>query len=282
MLVDEAIYRYLREDKLPLMWCPGCGNGIILKTIVRAMAELALDPTKTVVVTGIGCWGKADDYLGVHTLHCTHGRALAYATGIKAARPELKVIVLMGDGDAATIGGNHLIHAARRNIDLTAIVSNNYNYGMTGGQYSGTTPLGSITTTSQYGTVEEGFDLCNLVIGAGGSYVARGTVFHVKELKRILVEAIRKKGFSFVDVINNCPTHFGRNNKMGGPKEMMHRLKEIAVSRQTWERLSAAEKKGKLVIGELLDINQPEFTDRYAALRQRAQGNGGGVGTFLR
>ena len=165
---------YLDEKMLPHMWCPGCGNGIALGALTRALAELALPRNRVVVVTGIGCWGKADDYLATSALHGTHGRALAFATGVKAARPELTVIVLMGDGDGATIGGNHLIHAARRNIDLTAVVLNNQNYGMTGGQVSATTPVDAITSTTMYGNPERDFDLCRLVDAAGANYVARG------------------------------------------------------------------------------------------------------------
>lgn len=156
------IGEYLRYDKLPLFWCPGCSDGIVLGAIVRSFAELGLKKEEIVVVTGIGCWGKADDYLGTHTLHVTHGRALAFATGVKAAKPELTVVALMGDGDCATIGGNHFIHAARRNIGVTAIVVNNLNYGMTGGQYSATTPEGSSTSTSPLGSLEPAFDLCEL------------------------------------------------------------------------------------------------------------------------
>ncbi|HCJ58399.1 MAG TPA: 2-oxoacid:ferredoxin oxidoreductase subunit beta, partial [Clostridiaceae bacterium] len=192
---------YLIKEKLPLFWCSGCGNGTVLGAILRAFATLELDKKNTVVVTGIGCWGKADDYISTNTFHGTHGRALSFATGIKLANPKLKVIALMGDGDGATIGGNHLIHTARRNVDITAIVVNNFNYGMTGGQYSGTTPEDSYTATSRYGHIEPGFDLCKLVEAAGAPYVARGSAYNVVQLEKLIRDGIEKKGFSFIEAI---------------------------------------------------------------------------------
>ena len=205
-------------------WCEGCGNGIILKSIAQAFADLELDQKNIVVVTGIGCWGKADDYLKTNCLHVTHGRALAAATGVKAVNPKLKVVVLMGDGDGLTIGGNHFIHAARRNLDLTAIVSNNFNYGMTGGQYSGTTPEDSFTSTSRYGSIEPPFDVCELAKSAGASYVARSTVYHVKPLEKYIKAAISKKAF-FSRCNKHLPTHYGRLNNMKSSVEMMEWLK---------------------------------------------------------
>ena len=166
---------YLKTEKFPLFWCPGCGNGVVLGAIARAFAELDLTRENTVVVTGIGCWGKADDYVTTNSFHGTHGRALAFGTGIKLANPQLDVVVLMGDGDGVTIGGNHFIHAARRNVDVTAIVVNNLNYGMTGGQYSATTPETRITFTSRLGHIEQGFDICKLAEAAGAPFVARAT-----------------------------------------------------------------------------------------------------------
>jgi 2-oxoglutarate ferredoxin oxidoreductase subunit beta len=170
--------KYLKDGVLPHMWCPGCGIGIVLGGMLRAFEELGYERHNTVVVTGIGCTGKADDYLVTNALHTTHGRALAYATGIKAFNPALNVVVLMGDGDSVTIGGNHFIHAARRNIDLTAIIVNNFNYGMTGGQVSGTTPFEHKTATTAWGNPERSFDICELAAAAGANYVARGTIYH--------------------------------------------------------------------------------------------------------
>jgi 2-oxoglutarate ferredoxin oxidoreductase subunit beta len=216
------------------------------------------------VVTGIGCFGKADDYVRTHSVHGTHGRALGFATGIKAARPELTVIALMGDGDCATIGGNHLIHAARRDIGVLAVVSNNLNYGMTGGQFSATTPEGSITTTSPYGHVEQAFDLCALAQGAGASFVARGTCGQPVGMRRIFDEALGHKGFAFVEVMSPCPTHFGRANRHGDAPEMMRGLTEAY--------------RGKT--GVLSRRETPGFSSKYRAAMQAAGGAGtGGAGT---
>ena len=262
---------FLKRDALPLFWCGGCGNGITLGAIIRSMKVLGWTQQNTVVVTGIGCWGKADDYITTNALHGTHGRALAFATGIKAANSDLNVIVLMGDGDAATIGGNHLIHAARRNINVTAIISNNYNYGMTGGQYSGTTPVGLVTTTSPYGHAEEGFDLCDLAVGAGAPFVARGTVYHVVQLEQIIERAMVKEGFSVVDVASPCPTYFGRYNRLGSAPAMLTWLKETAVGLHRWEQLGPEDRAGRFPIGILKDEDRPDFCRRYEEVRTRAQ-----------
>ncbi|MEW6081036.1 MAG: thiamine pyrophosphate-dependent enzyme [Bacillota bacterium] len=250
---------YLADWMMPHMWCSGCGNGIVLGALCRVLAELGLGRNEVVITTGIGCWGKADDYMSTSAFHGTHGRALPAATGIKCGNPNLTVLALMGDGDGATIGGNHLIHSARRNIDLTAIVVNNYNYGMTGGQYSGTTPAGKRTTTSPAGNPEREFDLCRVVAAAGAPYVARATVYHVTLMERLIKEAIQKKGFAFVEVASGCPTHYGRLNKIVGPVKMMEWFRDSAV------RLGQGE--GPLVIGKLVDEDVPDFLERYEALR---------------
>ena len=262
---------YLLKDKLPLFWCGGCGNGNVLGSLLRAFAKLGFERNKTVVVTGIGCWGKADDYINTNTFHGTHGRALAFATGIKLANPELKVIALMGDGDGATIGGNHLIHAARRNVDITAIVVNNFNYGMTGGQYSGTTPEDSITSTSSYGHIEEGFDLCRLVAAAGAPFVARGTVYGIAQLDRLVEEALSKKGFSFVEVIAPCPTHFGRLNGMKTASHMLKWIGENSITIKQAEKMSEDEKRGKYVTGKFVDVKKEDYGTRYKRLQQLAK-----------
>ena len=201
------VYQYLRhEKKFPLIWCPGCGNGIIMGSMIRAIEALGLAKDKTAIVSGIGCSGRVSTYMDFNTLHTTHGRALAFATGLKFARPELTVIVAMGDGDALAIGGNHFIHAARRNIDLTAIIFNNSIYGMTGGQISPTTPLGSIASTARMGNIENPFNVARLAEAAGAAFVARGSTYHVDELDELMILAIRKKGFSVLEVITPCPT----------------------------------------------------------------------------
>lgn len=262
---------YLVKGKFPLLWCSGCGNGIVLGAIARAFAALQLDKRNTVVVTGIGCWGKADDYLATNTFHGTHGRALAFATGIKLANPDLKVIVLMGDGDGATIGGNHLIHAARRNIDVTAIIVNNFNYGMTGGQYSGTTIENSYTTTSMYGHIEDGFDLCKLVGAAGAPYVARGSTYGIVQLEKLIIDAINKKGFSFVEAISPCPTHFGRHNKMNTAPKMLQWIKGNSITIKEAEKLSAEDTEKKFVLGKFIDKNIDDYSTKYKMLIENAK-----------
>lgn len=221
---------YLALDRLPHMWCAGCGHGIVLGALARAFADLDLDPSQIVVVTGIGCWGKADDYLRTNALHGTHGRALAFATGVKGARPSLRVVALMGDGDGVTIGGNHLIHAARRNLSITALMVNNYNYGMTGGQYSATTPHGGRTTTSREGCPEDAFDACALVAASGAALVARTSAYHPAQIRALLRQALTTPGFSFVEVASTCPTYFGRFNQEPGPAGQLKDVSESAGS----------------------------------------------------
>lgn len=262
---------YLVQDKLPLFWCGGCGHGIVLGAILRAFAELQLDKKNTVVVTGIGCWGKADDYISANTFHGTHGRALAFATGIKLANPDLKVLALMGDGDGATIGGNHLIHGARRNVDITAIVVNNFNYGMTGGQYSGTTLEDTYTSTSKKGHIEEPFDLCKLTEASGAPFVARGSVYHVIQLQKLIIEAINKKGFSLVEAIAPCPTHYGRSNKMKTAPLMMKWIKENSISIKAAEKLSEDELKNKFVLGKFVDKEKEDYSTKYMKIIDRAK-----------
>ncbi|HBV89180.1 MAG TPA: 2-oxoacid:ferredoxin oxidoreductase subunit beta [Desulfosporosinus sp.] len=254
---------YLKEEHFPHIWCPGCGDGIVLHAYAIALAELGLAPKEVVTVTGIGCWGKSDDYVATHALHGTHGRALAYATGVKLGNPVLTVIALMGDGDAVTIGGNHFIHAARRNIDLTAVVINNFNYGMTGGQYSATTPLKSKTTTSPLGNAEPGFDICSLAEAAGANFVARTTPFHVVSLKNLLKEGIQKKGFSLIEVITPCPTYFGRYNINSSPVANMHWLKDKAVSVSRYQHMTDEDKLQHFAIGTFVNKDRPDFYTMY-------------------
>ncbi len=269
-----SLEKYLRMSKLPHIWCPGCGHGIITQAIVRAIDELGIETEKTVIVSGIGCSGRAPGYLNFDTLHTTHGRAIAFATGIKMARPELRVIVITGDGDAAAIGGNHLIHAARRNVDLTVICFNNNIYGMTSGQYSPLTPQGSYATTAPYGMIERPFDLCNLVIGAGGTFVARSTAYHARHLTNMIKEAISHKGFAFVDALSDCPTYFGRRNKLKTPWDMMNWFKNRSVMKASWEKMSLEEREGKLPIGVLAKSEAPELTEVYAELVEKIRQRG--------
>lgn len=256
--------RYLVEEKLPTMWCPGCGNGIILQSIIRAIDEMGLDHQKIVFVSGIGCSSRAVNYLKFDCMHTNHGRAIAFATGIKMANPDLKVIVLTGDGDCASIGGNHLIHACRRNIDLTVICMNNSNYGMTGGQYSPTTPLGYQTKTSVYGSYEPPFDLCDLTKSAGATYVARCATYLPVQMKDIIKKAVSHHGLSFVDCASDCPSLFGRLNRMGDAAQMMLNWKDRLVSVRQAEKMSKEELQGKVVWGEFVNSSdRMEYTDIY-------------------
>jgi len=257
------LHDYLLEEKLPLFWCAGCGNGIVLQAILRNIDRRSWTRENTVISTGIGCWGKADYYVTTSSFHGTHGRALAFSTGIKLANPELNVFTLMGDGDGITIGGNHLIHAARRNVDVTAIMVNNLNYGMTGGQYSGTTPKHSITKTSPYGHVENAFDVCGVVKAAGGSFVARGTVYDVMQLDKLIDQAISHKGFSFVEVISPCPTHFGRSNKLGNAPAMMEWIKKNTVPMSKAANMSGEELRDKFVTGVFENREQEDYSTAY-------------------
>ena len=263
--------QFLKPGVLPHMWCGGCGIGTMLGAMLRAFEELGFSNQDTVVVTGIGCTGKLDDYLVTNALHTTHGRALAYATGIKAFNPRLHVVVVMGDGDGVTIGGNHFIHAARRNMDLTAIVLNNLNYGMTGGQASGTTPQWSITSTTAYGNPEREFDICALAEAAGANHVARVTSYHGWEMKEAIKEALTKKGFSLVEVMSPCPTHFGRRNEMKETTAMLLSLRDRAVPAEHYRSLPEAERGNCFPVGTLVDREQPGFNERYAVIRERAE-----------
>jgi 2-oxoglutarate ferredoxin oxidoreductase subunit beta len=201
-----------------------------MANMIRAFEQLGLKKNEVVLVSGIGCSSRVTGYLDFHTLHTIHGRALAFATGVKMGRPDLTVIAPMGDGDALAIGGNHFIHASRRNIDLTAIIMNNSIYGMTGGQYSPMTPFGMRATTATCGTIDHAFDLVELAKGAGASFVARTTTFHPKEMIKMFSRAIKHKGFSVVEVLSQCPTYYGRKNELGNAVDMMKSYKEGTVS----------------------------------------------------
>ncbi|EOD01096.1 2-oxoacid:ferredoxin oxidoreductase subunit beta [Caldisalinibacter kiritimatiensis] len=260
---SELVKKYFRVDKLPHIWCPGCGHGILMRATVKAIDNLGLDKDKVCIVSGIGCSSRAPGYMDFNTLHTTHGRALAFATGIKMANPELEVIVITGDGDSAAIGGNHLIHAARRNINITTIVFNNNIYGMTGGQYSPTTPTGDRGTTAPYGNIDKNFDLCNLTKAAGATYVGRATAYHANLLTKLVEKGIENKGFSFVEAVSVCPTYYGRKNKKGDSVEMMKFLKNNAINIKAAEKMSNEKLMGKFLIGEFHNSQEPEYTSQY-------------------
>lgn len=261
----EQLERYIRVDKLPHLWCPGCGNGIVVGALVRAIHELEYEQDKVVVVGGIGCASRAVNYLNFDTLHTTHGRALAFATGIKLARPELNIFVIMGDGDSVAIGGNHFIHAARRNIDLTAIIVNNFTYGMTGGQYSPQTPIGQKATTAPYGMMERSFDIAELARAAGATYIGRATVYHANLLTRLIVAGSRHKGFSVIEVLSMCPTGYGRRNDLSSPAEMLKWFAEhtVRVKRFTEYAAEKEKVKDKFIIGELYRAEVPDYITAY-------------------
>ncbi len=273
MIEDRPlIYKYLRHDKkVPHVWCGGCGIGILLGSLIRAIDRIGYTKDEVVLVSGIGCSGRLPVYVDFNTLHTTHGRALTFATGVKLAKPELQVIVIMGDGDATAIGGNHFIHAARRNVDLTAIIVNNSIYGMTGGQYSPTTPYGQRATTAVYGSVEHSFNIAQLAVCAGAVFAARGTVYHTRQLDQLIEKALLKRGFSVVEVISQCQTHYGRLNKLGTHIEMLKWQRDSAVPVERARKMTPEEMAGKFEVGVLVDREAPHYQEEYAKVRQRAK-----------
>ncbi|MCD5413832.1 MAG: 2-oxoacid:ferredoxin oxidoreductase subunit beta [Clostridiales bacterium] len=263
---SQLVRDNLRTNKLPHIWCAGCSNGIAMRAISQAIENLGFDKKKVCIVSGIGCSSRTSGYMNYNTLHTTHGRAIAFATGVKLANPNLKVMVVTGDGDCSAIGGNHLIHAARRNIDITTIVFNNNIYGMTGGQFSPTTPMENYGTTAPYGNMEKPFDICNLAAAAGATYVARGTTYHVNPLVKLLEKAMIKKGFALVDVMSTCPTYYGRKNKKGTPAKMLKYFKDNTIDTKRVEKLSKEQLENKIIIGEFKNTDELEFTDKYLEL----------------
>jgi 2-oxoglutarate ferredoxin oxidoreductase subunit beta len=256
--------RYLRHSKkFPNVWCAGCGNGIVLSAIIRAVDDLGLDKNEVAMISGIGCSGRMPVYADFNTMHTTHGRALAFATGLKMVRPWMHILVIMGDGDALAIGGNHFIHAARRNIGLTAIVINNQTYGMTGGQYSPTTPRNALATTAPYGPTEPPFLITELAKAAGAAYVARSTVYHARELQRFVRDALSKDGFSVVEAVSYCHTTFGKLNNMGRATDMMRHIKDNSITLAQAAKMEAADVEGKIVHGVWVDRDIPEYTRLY-------------------
>jgi len=269
--VTKLIHKYLRHDKkFPHVCCPGCGNGIILGAFIRAIDRMGLSKDEVVLVSGIGCSGRMPVYVDFNTLHTTHGRALTFATGIKLAKPKLTVIVFMGDGDAMAIGGNHFIHAARRNVDLTAIIFNNNIYGMTGGQFSPTTPYGMKATTAPYANIEHSFKISELAVTAGAVFVGRETVYNASRLDTLIEKAIRKKGFSVVEAITHCQVQYGRRNRMGSVIDMMKWQKDHSVSVEKAENLPPEDLEDKIITGVLVERDLPIYQHEYDKIRERA------------
>lgn len=255
-----AVKDYLRERFFPHMWCPGCGHGTILNSLIRAIEQLGIDKNEIVMTSGIGCSARISGYVDFHSLHTLHGRALAFATGVKLSKPELNILVPMGDGDALAIGGNHFIHAARRNIDITAIVMNNRIYGMTGGQFSPLSGPGKKATTAPYMTIDSEFDVVDLATAAGASFVARSTAYHTRESTEILKKAILHKGFSVVEILSQCPTHYGRKNKEGDAVSMLELHKDNTAKLGS----KALEENPELTArGIFVEKTKPEYCDEY-------------------
>ncbi len=264
----------LRDDRLPHIWCPECGIGTAVSCFTAALARAGLNPDKVSVVSGIGCSGRVAGYLRLDSFHTTHGRAIPFATGLKLVRPDLKVVVISGDGDLVAIGGNHFIHAARRNIDLTVICINNFNYAMTGGQVGPTTPVGAVATTTPYGCFEHPFNLPALAASCGAVYVARWTTLHVRRLTKAIEEALAKKGFSFVEVISPCPTLFTRKNKLGSGLDLMRDYRAHSVMRHGARPDDVPiEFGGRIPVGKFVDLEKPTLEENLDASMRASLGD---------
>ncbi len=274
---DHPLAKYIRPSAKSTANCPGCGNGILAQAILQAIDELGLSMDDFVFVSGIGCsaWIPSPSFFA-DVLHTTHGRPIAFATGIKAALPDKHVMVVSGDGDLTAIGGNHLIHAARRNIAMSVFCVNNGIYGMTGGQVAPTTPIGLSTVTTPFGNAENPFDICKLVEGAAASFVARWTTYHPRQIVKTAKKAIQKRGFAFVEVVSQCPVEFGRKTGMGNSVQMMEQYKLNSVGLARAKTMAPEALAGKIVVGEFVDIDKPELIETMAAVRAKAMASGGG------
>ncbi len=264
-----AVEDYIRKRFFPHLWCQGCGHGIIMNCLLRAIEELQISKDDIVMVSGIGCSARISGYVDFHSLHTIHGRALSFATGVKMSRPNLNVLVPMGDGDALAIGGNHFIHAARRNMDITAIVMNNQVYGMTGGQFSPLTGTDKKATTAPLGNIDRSFDVVELASAAGATFVGRSTTYHVKQMISMLKDAITHKGFSVVEILTQCPTYFGRKNKLGAATDMMDYFKNNTTSIDSKEKQENPE---LIERGLFVQKNIPEYCETYDGIIKKAMG----------
>lgn len=263
---QNRFMKYLRTERLPNIFCPGCGNGTVMNTFFNALELADMDFDNIALVSGIGCSSRVPGYVDCDSLHTTHGRPITFATGLKLANPDLDVVVFTGDGDAAAIGGNHLIHGSRRNIDITVICINNSIYGMTGGQISPTSPTGSYGSTAPYGALETPFNLSKLTKAAGATYVARWTTAHPVQLSNAIKKGLNNKGFSFIEAISQCPTYFGRKNKMKTAVDMMHWMKDQSVLKRKADKMDPSELEDKLIIGEFVNKTAPEYTEKFCEL----------------
>jgi 2-oxoglutarate/2-oxoacid ferredoxin oxidoreductase subunit beta len=258
---------YLRVHRLPTTWCAGCGDGAIMKALIRAMDDLKVDRDNTAIISGIGCSGRFSGYLDFNTLHVTHGRTLAFATGMKMANPDANIIVISGDGDSLAIGGNHFIHACRRNIDITLIIINNYTYGLTGGQVSPSTPLDSSSPTAPYGSIEPTFDTCKLAQASGASFVSRTVVASPLHMDKMMKAALSHKGFSLVEVMSNCHINWGRKNEYAAAADLIKHLKDSSTF-----SAEEAEAQGKHLLGILHNTpDKKEYVTTYYEMAQAVQ-----------
>ena len=272
MSAENKFTPYMREDRLPHIFCPGCGNGTIMSAFLKGMEKAEMDFDNIAMVSGIGCSSRIPGYMDCDSLHTTHGRALSFATGLKVANKDLDVVVFTGDGDCASIGGNHLIHAARRNINLTVICINNNIYGMTGGQISPTSPKGSFGTTAPYGNQDAPFNLVELVAAAGATYSARWTTVQIENLVTSIKDGLKNPGFSFIEVATQCPTYFGRKNKLRTPTAMAVTLKMNTVFKSAADRMRPKDLEGKIVVGEFAKRQKPEFTENIDRISEEKFG----------
>jgi 2-oxoglutarate/2-oxoacid ferredoxin oxidoreductase subunit beta len=258
----NPVMPYLRQDRIPHIWCPSCGIGTTVNCFTRALTESGMDLDQIAIVSGIGCTGRVAGYLNLDSFHTTHGRAIPFATGLKLANPKLKVVVYSGDGDLTAIGGNHFMHAARRNMDLMVVCVNNFTYGMTGGQVAPTTPIGAKQTTMPYGNFEQPFNLPFLADACGAVYVARWTVFHVRQLAKAMLEGLRKKGFVFIEALSPCPTLYLRRNKRGdGIDELKYYKKNSVVKHGEDTKNLGLTFGGEIVVGKFVDRERPTWLD---------------------
>lgn len=271
--MEKTVEKYFRPGRLPHIWCPGCGNGIVTGAIAKAVDKAGLDPNKTVIVAGIGCSSRSSVILDFNTVHTAHGRALTVATGIKMANPDLHVIVPTGDGDCMAIGGNHFIHAVRRNIGLTVVLYNNGIYGMTGGQYSPQTPVNSRATTAPYGTYERNFDVLDLAKGAGATFVARSTCYHTQLMVDLIAQGLTHDGLSLIEAITMCPVSFGRQNKTDAAA-MLRWQRDHAVNVDAAKKLSPEQLADKFLIGMLHRSEGTEYSKGYREVQERAAQRG--------
>jgi len=270
--------QYLRTEKMPTLWCWGCGDGVILKAFVRAIEKVGWKQDDVCVVSGIGCSGRFSSYVDFNTVHTTHGRTIAYATGIKLANPDKHVVCVAGDGDALAIGGNHTIHGCRRNIDITLILINNFIYGLTNSQTSPTTPQGMWTVTQKAGNIDPTFNASNLAIAAGASFVAREKITDPKKLEKVIVKAFEHKGFSFVEALSNCHINLGRKNKMVSAMDNLNWIDSITISKTKYDKMSEEERLNLLPTGILhQDENAAEYCDMYAEIQKAHQGQRGKI-----